>query len=256
MPASANPREVERQTGLVLDALELCDGRATFFVEGRLIDDLPKSLWKDIASRHRVACQGHAHRPVYRHDPVSFADDIRTGKRELEDTTGEEVIAYRAPDFSSEGCGAWFGEQLAEAGYRLDSSLRLEEPSEPFSGTLPLQGSNERVTEIPLMSVGWGGGKFLTIIGGAYLRVLPLATIRLLLERAESSGFLPMIYLNPYDMDANAPPIDVGEGRPWWTKAVEAVRRAGRDTVRDKLEALTYRYRFEPVESVLSDASS
>jgi len=248
---AANPGEVERQLELLLETFATLHMGATFFTVGRLTSELARSVWAQIREPHRVGCHGHDHLHVAKQGPRAFREDLRTAKVALEDTVAGAVISYRAPYFSSDGCDPWFAETLAEEGFALDSSRRIQNPPPGFSGTLALPGAAGAVTEVPFPCVGFGP-KRLTVIGGTYLRLLPLGLIRCLLSRAERAGFVPLVYLHPYDLDPAAPPLEFPRGGCWRGRAGDFMRRAARDTVVDKLRALAELYEFRPIESMLA----
>jgi peptidoglycan/xylan/chitin deacetylase (PgdA/CDA1 family) len=250
-----NPHEVQRQLELVLQVLASLNLEATFFTVGRLTSELPHSAFQGLRQLHQVGCHGHEHLHVSRQGPRAFFEDLRRAKSALEDTLGRAVISYRAPYFSSDGCDPWFGDALARAGFRLDSSRRLTQLPGRSSGTVPVPGAAGVVIEVPLPSIGFGP-KRLTIIGGTYFRLLPLHLIRALLGRSERAGFVPIIYLHPYDFDASARPLELPRGRHWVARAGDVVRRTGRDTAVDKLRALAESYDFRPLESMLAAGAS
>ncbi|MBL4684027.1 MAG: DUF3473 domain-containing protein [Nannocystaceae bacterium] len=243
-----HPEEVGTQTERLLDLFEANDIGATFFTVGELAPRLPKTLWRRMAHGHRVGCHGYRHRHVHRIGAATFRDDLRAGKNELQDTTGLAVDSYRAPYFSADRCDPWFGEALAEAGFSWDSSRRLALMRSP-GGVTSLPGGGDTVREVPLMSVGLGS-KRLTVIGGTYFRLLPLAAIERLLDRAYVQGFAPMVYLHPYDIDANAEHLRFS-GLGVRGALGDRVRQWGRGGVADKLAALCRRYDFGPLESLL-----
>ena len=156
-------------------------------------------------------------------------------------------IAHRI--FSAEGCTSWFGDVLARAGITLDSSFRCHNAPRGFSGRFALPGSSGTVWEVPLPCIGWGS-KRLTVIGGTYFRLLPLPFIVRLLERGARQGFVPLVYLHPYDIDASADPITYPARRldSLLPRAADRVRRIGRDTAAKKLYALAKIYEFHPIE--------
>jgi hypothetical protein len=182
--------------------------------------------------------------------PIGFEGDLLAAKAALEDATGQSVISYRAPYFSADGCDPWFGEVLARAGFLLDSSRRLKTIAPGFSGIVPLPGSAGAVREVPLPAIGFGS-KRLTIIGGTYLRLLPLAWIVRLLKWGQARGFIPMVYLHPYDLDPKAAPLGYHRLRHWRNSLGDRVRRLGRRTAAEKLQFLASIYEFTFVESLI-----
>jgi hypothetical protein len=176
-----------------------------------------------------------------------FKSDLLQSKAALEDVAGVEVTAYRAPYFSADGCDPWFGEILAESGFSIDSSRRLRSAPPSFAGLLSLPGSAGATWEVPLLALGYGP-KRITVIGGTYMRVLPLGAVSRLLDLAESRGFIPMIYLHPYDIDPHAEPLELPGIGHVVGRVGDRVRRLRRSSVGDKLRWLSRVYEFRPVE--------
>lgn len=253
-PQPPNRHEVERQLHLLLELLEVLDLRATFFAVGRLTREIDPSLWRAITARHRLGCHGYEHLAVSALGPAGFRDDLHRAKAALEDASGQPVASFRAPYFSGEDCDPWFGEALAAEGFRFDSSRRLGSPPRGFDGTFAVPGSGGTVAEVPLPSIGFGP-KRLTIIGGTYLRLFPLGVVGRLLERAERAGFVPMVYLHPYDIDPVASPLEYPAWGHWLARAGDRMRRTGRRTAGSKLAALASTYDFGPIESTAKVAA-
>ena len=247
---SPNPLEVERQTELLLQLLADCDARATFFSVGRLVHELSPATWRSIlAAGHRVGCHGYEHLRVYRIGPERFARDLKDAKSALEDAIGEAVVSHRAPYFSADGCDPWFGSILADAGFRLDSSHRISKMPEGYTELAPLAGAGDAVREVPLFA--WGPGyKRLTVIGGTYLRVLPISVCRKLVEFARRRRFIPMVYLHPYDVDPHTDPLDFGSGLRVRDRMRGRLHRLGRATAGAKLKALCADYAMQPIEDL------
>jgi peptidoglycan/xylan/chitin deacetylase (PgdA/CDA1 family) len=249
-PQPPNPIEVERQLDAMLALLEELDARATFFSVGRLTGELGRSVWARIGARHRIGCHGHEHLRVNAIGRERFREDLQRAKAALEDASGMAVLSFRAPYFASDGADPWFGEVLAGAGFGIDSSRRLAAPPANFGGSYALEGSEGQVLEVPFASIGYGP-KRLSVIGGTYFRLLPLAAIRRLLARAEAHGFLPMIYLHPYDIDPLAPPLAYPRRGYARQRLGDWVRRRGRASAGAKLRALAGTYEFKSIEAVL-----
>lgn len=242
-----------RQLELLLDLFAGLDAKATFFTVGRLANELPSSTWHSIVGQHHLGCHGYDHQSVVRQGPKKFQEDLVRAKSALEQVSGHSIYSYRAPYFSSDGCDPWFGATLAEAGFKIDSSRRIHSVANGFSGLLNLPGSGNAVIEVPLPSYGLGL-KRITVIGGTYFRLLPLMLIKWLLARAEQRGFLPLIYLHPYDLDPKAEPLSYPKGTPYWIpRAADQMRRTGRQSARDKLHALAEQYSLNPIESIFDE---
>jgi len=250
----SHPEEVERQLDVLLERFDGIGARATFFTVGRLTRELRSSVWARIVARHELGCHGDEHERVVSQGAAKFRSDVHRAKSALESASGRKVQSYRAPYFSSDGCDPWFGATLAEAGFAFDSSRRVGRLSAGRGGMFALAGSNGRVTEVPMPSIGVGP-KRLTVIGGTYFRLLPLRAIEALLASARTKGFVPMVYLHPYDIDPGASPLAYPHGY-WGARAGDWMRRKGRETALTKLQALAGSYAFEGVEAIAEQARS
>ncbi|HET6583300.1 MAG TPA: DUF3473 domain-containing protein [Nannocystaceae bacterium] len=247
-PDVRDPVLLERRIECVLRVLARVQARATFFAEGRLADELDPAAWPGIVAAHELGSQGFTRTLVGRLGPDGFVDDARRGREALEHAANVEVRSFRAPELAAEGCDPWFGQSLADAGYTRDSSLLLATTPEGFAHTLPLAGSNDAVTEIPVASVAFRKQR-IAVLGSASLRMLPLATIRLLFEHAQGQGFLPQLLLQPSDFDPDGPTgIDPQQG--WRARFEHLVRTTGRDSIVGKLEQLAWRWKFVAIADV------
>jgi len=243
----SHPAEVQCQLDALLELLDRCDAHATVFAVGRLASELPSRCWSAILSRHTLGCHGHEHLSVRMMGAARFRNDLLRSKAALEDVAGVEVAAFRAPYFSVDGCDPWFGGVLAECGFSIDSSRRLHSAPPRFAGLMSLPGSAGAIWEVPLFALGYGP-KRIAVIGGTYLRVLPLRVVLTLFDLAGRRGFIPMVYLHPYDIDPHAEPLDLPGIGHALHRLGDQVRRSGRSGVGEKLRALSRLYEFRPVE--------
>lgn len=247
------PNEVFDQVMRMLEFFEEHHVRATFFTVGKLAEELPASVWDEITRHHRLGCHGFEHRYVSGFTPEQFYEDIRRAKEALEEASGDEVISYRAPYFSADGCGDWYFETLARAEFALDSSVRHSKLPEATIESYEIETKYGRVREVPLASLGISQ-KRVTVIGGTYFRLFPLKTSRYLIEQARELKFLPMLYLHPYDIDATAKPIQYPFSK-LLPIAADRMRRTGRKRSLEKLKTLFLEYRFESLEDCVGMGS-
>jgi hypothetical protein len=230
-----DPVEICRQVNILLGLFSSLRASATFFSEGRLARLLPADMWREIALHHDIGAHGFSHERVWQQGERVFSEDLRRTRDALAEVSDREIVAFRAPYFSIPGSEPWFGEVLARNGIRFDSSMRLFSPPKGFRGSLSMPGSDGEVMEIPLPGVGFGHRRF-TIIGGTYFRLLPASAIIALLTLAEQRGFIPMIYLHPYDVDPEAEVLEgAGTEEPMSARWGDRMRRVGRGTACEKL---------------------
>jgi peptidoglycan/xylan/chitin deacetylase (PgdA/CDA1 family) len=248
--ALANPAEVSSQLATILDLLQSLDVNATMFVVGRLAEELPAQFWRRLVDEgHLLGCHGYEHARVDGLGAERFRTDLLRGKEALEQIAGCAVSSYRAPYFSAEGCAPWFGEELASAGFTVDSSIRCSYETSPLGGFCDLEGSSGAVLCAPLPKVRLFG-KSLTVIGGTTFRLAPLSMIIRSLDLAHEKGFVPTIYLHPYDLDPAADRLGLS-AFALADRAGEEARRFGRSGVADKLIALANHYDLMPLEQLI-----
>jgi polysaccharide deacetylase family protein (PEP-CTERM system associated) len=203
----ALPRRVESNTERLLAIIGEAGARATFFMLGWVAKRHPQLARRIVAEGHELASHGFDHLRADRQTPAEFRDDVRRGKRLLEDIGGAPVRGYRAPTFSIGRDSKWAHAILFEEGYQYSSSVYpikhdlYGTPGAPRTPFAPLPG----MLEIPLTTV-----RFLRAdvpaSGGGYFRLLPYPLSRMLLTHAGRVHRSPAIfYLHPWEIDPDQP---------------------------------------------------
>jgi len=201
---------VERNTARILEILDGCGARATFFVLGWVAERCPELVCTITAAGHEVASHGYGHELVYLLRPSEFRDDVLRSKHQLEDLTGRPIRGYRAPSFSITD---WAVPILQEAGFEYDSSFVPTIAHDRY-GRLngmdagrPIVCLREGFYEagVSCMRIGrrgipWGGG--------GYFRLVPYRLwcwgVRAILR----SGRPYVFYLHPWEIDPGQPRVE------------------------------------------------
>ena len=97
--------------------------KATFFVLGWIAERYPGLVRRIQQEGHEIACHGYAHKRIYTQSKEEFRQDVKRAKSILEDITGNEVMGYRAPNYSITNKSRWAFEVLIEEGFKYDSSI-------------------------------------------------------------------------------------------------------------------------------------
>lgn len=247
--AKFEPR-VERNTRRLLDLCARYDVKGTFFTLGWVAERWPE-LVRDIqAAGHEVGTHGQDHRRVTRMSPEEFREDVRRSKKTLEDITGEEVIGYRAPNYSIVRETFWAMDILMEEGFRYDSSIfpiwhdHYGIPDFPRFPR-PVRGENgSALHEFPISTLRFAGMN-LPFVGGGYLRHFPLSFIRWGMRRLNGHERRPAIlYIHPWELDPGQPvqPVSL-------LKRVRHYRNL--DRTEDRLARLFSEYCFTSCREVL-----
>jgi polysaccharide deacetylase family protein (PEP-CTERM system associated) len=200
---------VRKNVELILNILEKNNAKGTFFTLGWIATKVPQVV-KDIAAAgHEMASHGFMHECVYRLTPDEFREDIRSSKKLLEDLSGQEVIGYRAPNFSITD---WAIEVLSEEGFHYDSSFfpvlhdRYGKLTKYPIKDEPVFKLKEGFYEVPL-SVVHLFGKNIPWSGGGYFRLLPYSIFRQGLKRIMQRDQSFNFYIHPWEFDPGQPRI-------------------------------------------------
>jgi polysaccharide deacetylase family protein (PEP-CTERM system associated) len=226
------PRRVEANTLRVLDLLDECCVKGTFFTLGWIAERCP-TVVREIADRgHELAVHSYWHRLIYKLSPQEFREDTRLAKDAVEQAAGRAVYGYRAPSFSITRKSLWALEVLAECGFRYDSSIFPvrhdlygipDVPRTPFRVSTP----SGTLLEFPITTFRLGLGPNWPVAGGGYLRIFPFAYTRLGIRRAVREGVLVITYFHPWEVDPEQPRI-AGQALSRFRHYTNLSRTAGR----------------------------
>ena len=238
-------------TSRLLDIMQACGVRATFFVLGKFAEKFPESVREIHAAGHEVASHGHGHLEIFAHSREEFRGDILRSKDYLEQLIGQPVLGYRAPDFSIVRRSLWALEELAHAGFQYDSSIfpitnrRYGIPEWPSMPTRVQLADGSRITEFPIATYPFRQ-RNLPVGGGGYFRLLPkFMSLRFARKVMNLQPFV--FYCHPYEFDPHEfGEIDVkvplkvrlqqGLGRRWFAGRFKAfVHAFGSQQMRDLL---------------------
>lgn len=240
-------------TGLLLEVLEARGARATFFVQGLVAEAFPGLVRDLVSAGHEVQSHGHTHRPLDRMSPAQLREELARGKAAVEDAAGVAVTAFRAPDFTIGTTNLWALELLAEAGFRVDSSIfPLRTRRYGIGGwelaphVLELNGGGS-LLEAPVAVAALGRLR-IPVAGGGYVRLAPAAVLRRFLQGIVASGRPPVVYCHPYEFNTT----ELAEYRG---RVPERFRRAqglGRSAFAPRLANLLAAMRFGRLDHVLA----
>ncbi len=197
-------QRVEVNTRKILSYMTAKGNKGTFFVLGWVAKKY-KDLVREIAEEgHEIASHGTHHEIVYNLSQDEFRQDIRDSKKILEDITGEEVLGYRAPNFSITD---WAIEILMEEGFTYDSSVFKTLFHDRY-GKLTQYESESRECyklkpgfyEFPLTNIPVGQ-KYFPWAGGAYFRFMPYWIYKLGLGHMKNKCEVFNFYLHPWELD-------------------------------------------------------
>lgn len=201
----------------ILRIFEEHDVKATFFVLGWIAERYPEVVVTIKKYGHEVGTHSYAHKLIYENSRDDFASDLDKSIRILQAITGDDIIYYRAPNFSINRRCMWALEELAVRGIEYDSSIfpikhdiggMVNMPRIPFFMRFK---NGRRLNEFPLSTLElWGEN--IPISGGGYLRLLPYWFIRSGIKKNNRTGLPVVIYFHPWEIDPEQPRLKIGFG--------------------------------------------
>lgn len=205
------PSRVVPSTERILELLERTSSHATFFVLGWVARRHPGLVRRVAGAGHEVACHGDLHRRANTMTEQEFRADLRAAKASLEEASGAQVTAYRAPEWSLRSTSSPHLSTLVEEGFRVDSSLLavppIGEPGNPRVPTLLSTGAGDLLEVPPLVGTLFGWPAMLG--GGWTSRFSREARVTGAVEAALSRGESPVLYLHPWEVDEEHPSMEL-----------------------------------------------
>ncbi len=251
LSAKEATREIEENTMVILESLAECSVTATFFILGRIARDMPNLVQQIAAAGHEIAAHSFEHRRLHQFDRRGSHEQLRLAKEYLEQSSGQPVIGFRAPDFSIVRDNLYVLDQLRELGYQYDSSVFPisfhDAYGLPTFPRVPFILPNGLI-EFPLSTLEIAGAR-LPFGGGGYLRLYPLWLTRYFLHAAARQGVPTVVYLHPVEMGKVVPYIS----------ELSFLRRfrtyVGIRGARSKLICLLRKFKFVTFSSFLAGSS-
>lgn len=234
-----------RNTHRVLEAFARLNLKGTFFVLGLAAEKAPHMVKEIQAAGHEIQSHGYGHELVFKITAKHFRQDLERAKKLLEDITGAEIYAYRAPAFSIRPENLWALDVLVETGHRYDSSVfpvvmkRYGIPGAPTGPHIARTPAGYDLLELPVSS--WRvAGKLIPVGGGGYFRLFPYSVLRQGVAQHNRAGRPATIYMHPYEYN----PIEFSEidyPVPWKTRLHQGL---GRRSFPGKVDRLVREFRF------------
>jgi len=200
---------LESMVKRILELLARYETKATFFWLGWVARRHRCLVQQCVKDGHEIASHGYAHVLPYKVGKKRFRTDIVYAKSLLEDITGEKVKGFRAPGFGILSTTSWAFDIIKETGHLYDASIF---PAHRGHGGIVdgrigphlIETKCGHLFEIPASVAGLLGRR-ISLFGGGYLRLAPMAAIKWGVARVEAEGRPLIVYFHPRDIDPGQP---------------------------------------------------
>jgi polysaccharide deacetylase family protein (PEP-CTERM system associated) len=202
---------LRRSVDKTLDLFDQHETTATFFTLGWLAERFPEMLHEIEQAGHEIGCAGFWGADRNAVTQSEFREDMRLGKRALEEVTGHRVDGYRSIRRSFSDRELWLLDLVAEEGFRYDSSVMPKgirgthevDPRFPFSH----ETRRGAIQELPHSAVTVAGLR-VPVGGGNFIRQLPVSFTRRAFQNWIRHAEHPFVlYFHPWELDTDVPEV-------------------------------------------------
>lgn len=252
--------EALRCTERLLEIFSDADAKGTFFILGEIAEAFPQLVRRIGDEGHHLGVHGYHHWRVTDQTPDEFRESIGRAKELIEDLTGREADAYRAPCFSINESTLWALDILGDLGFRYDSSLfpiqarrygLASAKQAPYRHSLK---NGNTIWEVPMTTIEIGKRR-VGACGGGHLRLFPLGFTQYAMNKLRGEGRPAVVYLHPYELEPR-PRISRLPGLSWKQslhfRFFNFHQCVGRKTVESKVRWLLENHRFGTVEQLVA----
>lgn len=205
---------IDRYCGQILELLDKCDTKATFFVLGYVAEKHPGLIKTIHDAGHEIGSHGYGHNQVFKLSPEEFSSEITRTNEIILSITGKSPIGFRAPIFSIIEGSYWAFDILLENGFKYDSSVfpvlnyRYGVVKADRFRHLIAGQSGRQIVELPV-TTGRLFGVNLPVGGGAYFRIWPYAVTKWGFRQVNRMGQPGVFYVHPWEIDPDQPRLDL-----------------------------------------------
>ena len=213
VPQITEPARTVHGVARILSALSETPGNqtATFFTTGQIARDQADLVSELASDGHEIGCHADLHEDIYELDAPDFTTVLMRARASIVDACGIAPTGFRAPNFSIDERCPWALEVLASAGFTYDSSLVSTEPRDGVKPYDTYRFDRDTIREFPVYRHNLPGGIGVRVIGGTYLRLLPLPIILRLMKDVSAKGYPLIAYVHPSDLDDGFDPVRTDE---------------------------------------------
>ena len=177
--------------------------KLTFFTTGTVARTMPDLIKQMTIDGHEIGSHYNLHDLMYKQSNYEISKNLEISKESIFKACGKEPIGFRAPAFSITPDRLEIYEEINKF-FKYDSShiinLNLNN-KDHYNSLEPLNSID--LVEFPIVPKGYLMGRVQIKSGGSYLRVFSKKIIKEVMNYNYTNGFIPLIYMHPYDYLCN-----------------------------------------------------
>jgi hypothetical protein len=222
---------------------DLGGARLTFFCTGNVASMCPEIISRISFDGHEIGCHYYNHDLAYKDSPKIFEENLKRAIDALEVASNQRIRGFRAPKFSLRRQD-FEHYKILERLFDYDSSLNFS--SIPELEEFRVRSGIFDLAIFPVSSQKIIESLFPVKTGGTYLKLLPSWVTLRAMNKCKQSGFLPMVYLHPYEFVSDCsfyvPLCEMG-GLSTYSKLYWLIRQSqwhwvGNKSVKQKLKRI------------------
>ncbi|GJL79089.1 MAG: hypothetical protein NPINA01_20780 [Nitrospinaceae bacterium] len=175
----------------------------TFFTTGILAKNAPDLVKQISDDGHEVGCHYYYHDSVYRDSIDSIAKNLDLAIETLTQASGQTIRGFRAPEFSIRNTDKDIYKEIAKR-FEYDSSFVADEQQTADTLKDYFYSIDENLKEFPVYAKKSFARRMNYRSGGTFLKFFPVKMTVATMNEAHSRGFMPMVYIHPYELFTDA----------------------------------------------------
>lgn len=237
---------LEKNTETILLLFKEYGVSATFFVVGKIAQEVPELIKKIADAGHELGAHSFSHRRIFDMTPEEFEKDLLRCKSAIEKAAGRSIYGYRTPEWSLKKNNIWALDLLKKHGFSYDASaVPLSHLGGRYFNLYPYEINTKYGTllEFPL-STSRCFGERLPFTGGLAMRINPYFYILDCAKVINRLGYPVIFYLHPWEFDSQPMEIKLPFNRKF-------MRECNLESTAKKTKLLLERLEFSTIEDVL-----
>ena len=172
---------------------------STVFTTAQVARDHSELIYDLSLQGNEIGCHGLFHDNIFSMKKGEFGKSLDLAIDIIAKASKKDVLGFRAPKFSIRPEDLWAYEEISKR-FKYDSSYIKNGSDINLKQSFEMKFENSKLIEFPIFSSKILNFFPFKIIGGTYLKLLPLRTILKEMNKLTAKDIIPVIYIHPYEL--------------------------------------------------------